>query len=262
MSTIYAIDEKKLADVVLQKGSHSSPDEGVCLMEALAYVRGIAHTDHPPCVSPILGNYGRSLNDVLPDARRQDLKSLIPLLPGTADDGLDETRSYIALDWLIRTYTPAWLDLAGLSDEARSLRELRRIVDLVAAQQAGPVVRAAQTKAAAAWAVARAASWAAARAAAAGDAARAAAVGDAARDAAGDAAWAVARAAAAGDAAGAAAVGDAVGAATRAAAWAVAAGDAVGDAARDVLKPAVDQLQVSAIALFGEMIAPTSEAGA
>lgn len=30
-----------------------------------------------------------------------------------------------AMGWLIRTYTPAWLELAGLDDEARHLRELR-----------------------------------------------------------------------------------------------------------------------------------------
>ena len=217
------LDLSKLDTIQLAKGGHRNPDHGLCLMEAVAYIRGIEHTDHPPCVSTVLGTYGRALNDVLPDDRRQELKPFIPQLPGTADDGLDEARSYLALDWLIRTYTPAWLDLAGLSEEARSLRELRRIVDLIAAQQAGPVVRAAQSKAYAAWAAA----WAAAR------------------DAARDAAWAAARAAAR-DAAGAAA-GDAAGAA----AWAAAR-----DAAGAALKPTVDQLQTSAIALLGQMIRP------
>ena len=77
---------------------------------------------------------------------RQELKRFLPQpgqpspLAGTRDDGLDETRGYLALDWLVRTHTPAWLDLAGLGAEARSLRDLSRIVDMAAAQTAGPVV--------------------------------------------------------------------------------------------------------------------------
>lgn len=147
----------------LDKGAHDSRETGVCIMEAVAWYAGRDHSDAPPCVSPALRTFGTNLNDVLPDDRRQLLRPLIPVLVGTAGDGLDEARSYMALDWLIRTYTPAWLDLAGLTAEATALRDLRRIVDLVAAQQAGPVVRQAQTKAAAAGAAARAAAWAAAR---------------------------------------------------------------------------------------------------
>jgi hypothetical protein len=204
-------------------------------------------------VSPVLGAYGRSLNDVLPTDRRQELKPYVPRLIGTAGDSKDETRSYMALDWLIRTYTPAFLDLAGLTVEAQELRSLRRIVDMVAAKAAGPVVKNARTKAAAARAAARAAAGAAA-----GDAAWAAA-GAAAWDAAWDAAGAAARDAA-WDAAGAAAraaAWDAAGAAAEAAARAAAgaaAGDAAGAAAGDALKPTVDSLQTSAIALLGDLI--------
>jgi hypothetical protein len=146
-----------LDTLVLDQGAHDSRDDGVCLLEAVAWWVDQDHSDSPPCVSPVLRTFGTKLNDVLPDGRRQQLKPLIPLLPGTAGDGLDETRSYMALDWLIRTWTPAWLDLAGLAAEATALRDLRRIVDLVAAQQAGPVVRNAQEAGAAAWAAARAA---------------------------------------------------------------------------------------------------------
>jgi hypothetical protein len=56
-----------LDKITLKQGAHDSPTKGVCLMEAVAWMRGIAHTDHPPCVCPVLGNMGRSLNDRLPD---------------------------------------------------------------------------------------------------------------------------------------------------------------------------------------------------
>ena len=76
-------------------------------------------------MSPVLRAYGISLNDQWDDEKRQELKRFIPVLPGTAGDGQDEARSYLALDWLIRTHTPAWLDLAGLTAEAQELRDLR-----------------------------------------------------------------------------------------------------------------------------------------
>jgi hypothetical protein len=245
----------------LDKGSHPDREAGMCLLEAAAFMAGEHHSDSPSCVSSVLGSFGRSLNDRLDDTKRQQLKPILPSLLNTAGDGLDEQRGYLALDWLIRTYTPAWLDLAGLTAEATELRELRRIVDLATAQAAGPVVRAGQTKAAAAWAAA----WAAAGDAA-GDAAwdaAWAAAGDAARDAAGDAARAAARDAA--RAAARAAARDAAWAAARDAAWAAAwaaagaaAGDAAWAAARDALKPTVTQLQDSAIDLYRRMAAPAA----
>lgn len=75
---------------------------------------------------------------------------------GTAGDGHDSTRGYMALDWLIRTWLPTWLDLVpACHPDATQLRELGRIGDLVSAQSAGPVVRASRENAAAAWDAAR-----------------------------------------------------------------------------------------------------------
>ena len=250
--------------ITLTRGAHETRAAGVCLLEAAAWFAGKSHTDQPACVSPVLAAYGRSLNDALPDDSRQLLVPFVPLMPGTAGDGLDEARGYLALDWLIRVHTPAWLDLAGLADEARALRDLSRITDLAAAQAARPVVLTARNKATAARDAtkdaARAAAWDAAWAAA-GDAAwnaawaaAGAAAGDAAWDAAGDAAWAAARDAAR-DAAWAAARDTARDAAGNAA-WDDAAWDAAWDAARDVLAPTVTQLQESAIVLFSAMIHP------
>ena len=218
-----------LGTMTLAKGSHDSRDEGMCAMEAVAFLAGLGHTDAPECASPVMRAYTIGLNDAWPDEQRQRLVPYLPRMVGTAGDSHDEARSYLALDWLVRTYTPAWLDLAGLSDEARALRNLPQIVDLAAAAAAGPVVREARAKAAAAGDAAWAAAWAAAGAAA-GDAAR-----DAAWAAAGAAAWA-----AAGDAA-----------------W-DAAGDAARDAARDALCPTVEALQDSALDLLDAMIDPSA----
>jgi hypothetical protein len=226
----------------LKKGAHGTRDQGLCLMELTALFAGERHTDHPVCVSPVLAVMGRELNDTLPDALRQELKPLVPSLPGTAGDGLDVARSYMALDWLIRTWLPAWLDLVpATQDVARKLRELDRIVDISTAERAGPVVREAQGSASAA--------------------------GSAAGSATVSAAWSVARSAAelaAGSAAGSATVSAAWSAAVSAAwsaAWSAAVSAAVSVArsvARSemdkVLAPTVAELQRSAIQLYADMI--------
>ncbi len=199
------------------------------------------HSGHPKCVCPVLGAFGRSLNDRLDAERRQALKPLIPALIGTAGDGYGEARGWLAADWLIRTHAPAWLRLAGLGAEAEGLESLPEIVDpdtLRAAQQRLDAARGASGAAAgyAAWA-SRGAS------------------GAAAWDAAGHAAWASrgASGAAAWDAARAAAW-DAARAAAGAAAWAAAR-----HAAGAALRPTTLTLQDSAIELFRRMVALGAE---
>ena len=68
----------------LEAGSHQSPEEGLCLMEAVAWVAGEPHSDDPACVCSLLRSFGQRLNDSLDDERRQALKPLIPDLIGTA----------------------------------------------------------------------------------------------------------------------------------------------------------------------------------
>ena len=243
-------------NLTLLKGAHGRLDEGVCVMEAVAWVAGEPWSDHPKSASPVIAAFMRSWNDTLDDdSRNRLLKPYVTRLVGTAAaPAVEDARAWMSLDWLVRTYTPAWLRLAGLDLQAVRLEGLPEFhvgMDVPSIKPAIEAVRqdAAAARAAAgdaAWAAAWDAAWAAARAAA----------GAAARAAAGDAAWAAARAAAwdaAGAAAGAAAW-DAAGAAARdaagAAAWAAAR-----DAAGAALRPTVDHLQASATQLIDRMIA-------
>jgi len=179
-----------LDTLVLDDGGHTQNNDGKwCLLEVAAYMAGEPWSDQPRCVCPAIGAMGRGLNDRLPDDKRQLLKALLPEMLGTRDDGYTERRGYIALDWLIRTYLPAFLSLTERIDPsvAQTIRDLPQITNLEQAQAAGELVRDARQKAAAAGAAAGAAAWAAAWAAA-GDAA-----GAAARAAARDAARAAAK---------------------------------------------------------------------
>jgi hypothetical protein len=173
----------------------------MCVMEAVAYVAGEPWSDAPTCASPVIAAFLRSWNDALSGAdRTRLLRPLIPRLVGSAASReVEERRSYMALDWLIREHTPAWLDLIpALAPHAAALRALSPIADLEAARAANATVTAA-----------------------------------------GAAARAAARAAA----------GDAAGAAAWAAAW-----DAAWAAAREALRPTVERLQQSALALIDRML--------
>jgi len=123
------IDQSKLDALQLTRGTHGDPEGGLCLMEAVAYLTGEPHSDRLECVSPVLGSWGRAINDAMPDARRQELKVFIPDMVGTADDGKDEARSFMCADFAVGVIAPMALDAAGLSGHATKLRELPEIVD-------------------------------------------------------------------------------------------------------------------------------------
>ena len=134
-----------LKNIHLAKGYHRTKIPGEwCLMEAAAYIAGESWTDHPVCVSTVLTAYGITLNDSWDDDQRQKLIPFIPRLLGTAGDGQDKARSYLAIDWLLRTYTSTWVHLAGLTAEASALREHTRIVDVPGVESIQTALLAAQ----------------------------------------------------------------------------------------------------------------------
>ena len=234
------IDQERLAQITaLEVGSHTNFRDGVCAMEAVAYIAGEKFSDTPECACPVISAFVRNWNDSLPDADRTLLiLPLVPRLVGTkASAAVEQRRANMAADWLIRFHTPVWLRLAGMIAHADALENMPEITDFSECPDLMPVLKAAQIDSTAAGDAARAAArdaaWDFARAAA-GAAARAAA-GAAARDAAGAAARDAARAAA------------------RDAAWDFARA-AAGAAARAAAGAAVEKLQASALTLIDRMI--------
>ena len=161
--------EIDIETVVLSPGSHREPNGefSACVMELSSYIAKEPWSDHPACVSPVLAAFLRSWNDALDDDTRQKLKPYAARVVGTAGDGKDKQRAWMAVDWLARTQLPIWLDLAGMGEHAAAVRAVIAITDAESAGVALPTLNAAG---AAAWDAA----WDAARDAA-GDAARAAA---------------------------------------------------------------------------------------
>lgn len=244
------------SDYILAYGTHASPQDGRCAMEWVSYLAGEPHSDQPTCVSPVLRAMCIALNDGLDQEPRQRLRPYLARTIGTAEDGLDTWRGWMAMDWLARTYTPAWLQLAGLTACAQRLESTAEIIDPDSLDAALHELEAARRESRSARAKAFGSplptGWAAA--VAAGVAGR-----EAAWACAGAAAWAAARIG----------IGDVAGDRARAAARA-AAGDAAAIAVRHsrasachagaraaaqaALEPTLHGLADSALALLGRML--------
>jgi hypothetical protein len=93
-------------------------------MEWVSHLAGEGHSDQPACVSAALRAFCVSLNDNLQESNRQRLRPYLTRTIGTADDGLDSARAWMAADWLIRVYAPPGLALAGAGEAAQRLTGL------------------------------------------------------------------------------------------------------------------------------------------
>lgn len=150
---------ERLAEIELGEGAHDRREDGMCAMEAVAWISGEPHSDTPECTCPVISGIMRTWNDALPDGdRTRLLRPLLPALIGTrGSEALEDRRRWRCLDWLVRVYTPAWLELAGLSDDAAALRALPPITGPEVADAPGvlTVIEAANSRAIAAESAAR-----------------------------------------------------------------------------------------------------------
>ena len=251
MSTVIIPERLALLEALtIDKSSHKNFEEGHCALELVSWLSGEPWSDHPDCVSPVIGDFCRNWNDNLNGIDRQQLKPyLVRLVGSKGNRALELRRSWMATNWLARECGPAFMDMTpALAEHAKALRALPEITDKGSVNASLTVLDAAR-------AAAYAATWRAAWAA--GGAATYAAAWDAAGAAGGHAAWDAAGAGA-GAIAGAGAV---AWAATWRAAWAAggaAAYDATRAAAYDAtwaaLASTVAHLQESAFALLDRML--------
>lgn len=68
--------------LILKTGNHPSND-GMCVMEAVAFFANESHSDHPTCACPVISTFIRSVNDWCTHEQRQDLKRFILPMIGT-----------------------------------------------------------------------------------------------------------------------------------------------------------------------------------
>lgn len=88
MKTVDLIDRAldEMPTIRLQLGGHK-PGTGTCLMEAVSYISGENHTDHPKCTARALAELGIEINDSCANDRFRNeiLKPIIPVLLNTSD---------------------------------------------------------------------------------------------------------------------------------------------------------------------------------
>ena len=125
-----------MSDYKLTHGSHAAREDGMCLMEAVAFLAGEPHTDTPACACPMLTAFAVALNDAMGtgpagDAlRARHLHDLAPMLVGSrSTPDVERRRAFVLADHAVRVIAPLALESAGLGDEAAKLRALDAVVD-------------------------------------------------------------------------------------------------------------------------------------
>ncbi len=113
----------------LAHGPHAEPcgsSFAGCVLEAASWVAGEPWSDHPAGVSPVIAAFLRCWNDALPDTDRVDLLPHVAGIIGSRSSADTEThRAMLALDWLVRTHTTAWLArVPSLADRTARLRAM------------------------------------------------------------------------------------------------------------------------------------------
>jgi hypothetical protein len=135
-----------LDTLVLRSGTHTSPSDGVSLMEAVSDFAGEPWSNSPRSTSPVIAAYARSLNDWLADDERQRLKAYIPRLVGTAEPDLELRRAFACADAAVRVFAPLAFKAAGLVEEAARLGVLAP-VDRASAESARSAAESASSAA-------------------------------------------------------------------------------------------------------------------
>lgn len=98
------IDALLTGELALCSGAHSTPDRGMCVMEAASYIAGEPFSDRPHCVNPYLGSCLRAWNDSLPN--RKGLERLLPVIVGTWDMSAAVYRDLLR-NYYAEVYRPA-----------------------------------------------------------------------------------------------------------------------------------------------------------
>lgn len=138
-----------LPEIHLGHSSHSSREEGVCLLEAHAWTKGLPHNDTPEDVCRVVRAFGTGLNDAMPDDATRD-RYLKPML---AEDAMANTvtddltvmlkRGFLAADWAVRWAAP--FTLALLPETAEWAEKLRALAPITDEESARAAARAADS---------------------------------------------------------------------------------------------------------------------
>jgi hypothetical protein len=79
----------------------------------------------------VIGIFMEAWHEGLPPDERAIILPLVArIVRSRATARIEEARALMAADWLVRTYAPVWLNLAGLREQARQLYDLPPITEV------------------------------------------------------------------------------------------------------------------------------------
>ena len=129
----------------LASGGHSSPDKGMCVMEAVAFMAKESFSDHPACACPVIAAVLRRWNDKLDDKKRQELKRyIVPLIGSKSTPEVERSRKFVIVDWSLRIVTVHFLRDAKLNEHAEIIEALPEIKDMATFKAVRPQIQAAR----------------------------------------------------------------------------------------------------------------------
>ncbi|HET8673422.1 MAG TPA: hypothetical protein VFL87_07295 [Thermoleophilaceae bacterium] len=114
--------------VKLARGRHSSPAEGVCVMELASMLADEPFSDRPQSVSPVIGAFLRAYNDRLDDRLRDDLYLYAANIVGTRGTiDVERRRTQMCRDWIQQTKAHGALPEEPLGSQSRPGRLRERL---------------------------------------------------------------------------------------------------------------------------------------
>jgi hypothetical protein len=118
----------------LLRWSHDSPEEGLCPMEMVSFLEGLAHTDEPDCTCKVITAYVHRVNDMLGDDR-QRLIPYLSRLVGTVSEEHQADRVEIVLRFTLSTLVPLAVDCKRYRRCAPALAAFNAARDLKTARR-------------------------------------------------------------------------------------------------------------------------------
>jgi hypothetical protein len=134
--------QTRISSITLRSGAHRTAEQGMCAMEAVAWLKGEPFSDRPQCTCPVIAAFVRRWNDRLPSDNERT-RLLGPLLASLLDTrgslALARRRAFVAADWCVRQSTPMLLRALGREAQATALESCAPLVEVASSRAAREV---------------------------------------------------------------------------------------------------------------------------
>jgi hypothetical protein len=130
------------SSIWLSTGFHARPDDGLNLLECVAYVAGLEHSSYPDSACPVISEVARLIAERADERDRQVLVHyILPLSCSAASYQVMFQRLYYLVDFTLRQLAPAVLYYKGQPALAEAMAALPLIRDVASAEAARPLLR-------------------------------------------------------------------------------------------------------------------------